>query len=442
MGFSLYYLPDYLKLPPADFHPEMVGLLGDHTERALEILGFRGSAKTTFGSLALPIWAALEHPKQYPFIIMVSNTNLQAKTNVQNLQYELENNQQIRDDYAGSLGEKDTWQKEEIVLSNGVRILARSKGQPVRGLIHRGNRPSLVIIDDPEDEESVRTKESRDKTENWLNKEVIPGVEEKQGRVIVIGNLIHMDSLMARLRDGDIFKTREYPLITKGGHGKVTWKGKYPDKKSLESQRAKVGESSWMREYLLKVIPSEGQEVQEEWIHYYHHLPQERIIAEGTGVDLAISKSETADYTAMVSGMTARVDEQVKIFIYPQPVNERLSFYETQEQAKVIAQSRGAFHQFFIEDVAYQKAAIEELRRNGINAVSMRAGTDKRARLRAVARYIQDGTIVFPDKGCRDLIIQLCYFGIEEHDDLVDSFCYLVLGLLQSGLQEPIVEGI
>ena len=42
-------------------------------------------------------------------------------------------------------------------------ILARSRGQKVRGLRHLQFRPRLVIVDDPEDGEWVRTKENRDK---------------------------------------------------------------------------------------------------------------------------------------------------------------------------------------------------------------------------------------------------------------------------------------
>jgi len=267
----------------------------------------------------------------------------------------------------------------------------------------------------------------------------MPAKEEHRSRIILIGNLLHTDALMNRIKNRDIARVFEFPLIDKDG--KVTWEAKYPTQKDLDKKRAEVGYTAWMREFLLKIVPEEGQEVLEEWIQYYDRYPAQES-AEGTGMDLAISKSETADYTAMVSGRMAHMEGRPQIFIDPNPVNERLSFFETQEQAKMTARMRGAFHQFFIEDVQYQKAAIEELNRAGINAKGMKAGTDKRARLRAVARYIQDGTVEFPRKGAEDLILQLIHFGIEEHDDLVDAFCYLVLGLIESGFSEPYVVSL
>ena len=78
LGFSLVYLTGYFTDPPATFHPELVHALESKTDRRLLVIGFRGSGKSTFGSLALPLWAALEYPEQYPFIILVADSSRQA----------------------------------------------------------------------------------------------------------------------------------------------------------------------------------------------------------------------------------------------------------------------------------------------------------------------------------------------------------------------------
>jgi hypothetical protein len=46
--------------------------LQNHDIKRLEVIGFRGCAKSTMASLALVLWAALEHPDKYPFIIMLA----------------------------------------------------------------------------------------------------------------------------------------------------------------------------------------------------------------------------------------------------------------------------------------------------------------------------------------------------------------------------------
>ena len=442
-GFCLVYLPHHMTIEPADFHAELLDTLGDHDERLIEILGFRGSAKSTFGSLALPLWAALEYPKLYPFIIEIADTGVQAGSNIFNIKDELENNEWLKQDYGHvtgtfggdfSLESEEEWQAKNLLLSNGVRILARSRGQKVRGLKHKQYRPKLVIVDDPEDLEWVRTKENRDKTERWLRSEVLPAVDERTGRIIVIGNQLHMDALMSRLKKDTGFKHLEYPLVR--NDGTITWRAKYPDQKALDRLLDLVKASAYLREYCLKVVPDEGQEITPEDIHYYEHMPKpEEVSMHGTGVDYAISKKETADYTSMVSGALTYEEERPYINIHPNPVNSRLDMRETVQTAYALHQSFGGNHVIFAEEVAYQKAANDEMERKGLAVERMQATRDKRARLRVAAIYIKNGTVRFPRNGCEDLLIQLFGFGVEQHDDLVDALVYLILGLVNQGLQ-------
>jgi predicted NACHT family NTPase len=98
LGFSLVYLHGYFSDAPASFHPQLVRALESDSERRLLIIGFRGSGKSTFASLALPLWAALEHPEQYPFILLVADSSRQATLNISAIKYELETNQLIKQD--------------------------------------------------------------------------------------------------------------------------------------------------------------------------------------------------------------------------------------------------------------------------------------------------------------------------------------------------------
>lgn len=61
-GFCLTYLPHHFPLELSDFFDEMCAALQDGDIKRLEMIGFRGCAKSTLASLALPLWAAPEHP--------------------------------------------------------------------------------------------------------------------------------------------------------------------------------------------------------------------------------------------------------------------------------------------------------------------------------------------------------------------------------------------
>jgi hypothetical protein len=457
-GWKLIYLSHYLTLPPPEFSTELDGLLQDDSIPFLSIIGFRGSSKSSSGTAALPLYLALEKPDQFPFIVIFAETQSVVAEIISNIRKEIEQNELLRLDYGDQtrgISKQQEWTKTSLILKNGVKIIGLSRGQRIRGRRHRQHRPSIAIIDDPEELEKVGQKEYRDKTERWLRSEVIPAIEETRARLIVMGNILHEDAIMARLKKDPLFTHREYGLFSKDGERweDCTWKGKYPNQEALQRQERKVGRISWLREYLLKVVAPEGQEVKEEWITYYDAIPTRHenqdtgetvnpIIRTGAGVDLAISKKQTADCTAIVPGVlarevifeghAARLDGPPILYILPKPVNERLSFLETQSAMKhVNATVRAAYGTpvFYIEDVAYQRSALEIAQQLGLVVEPMRSTTDKRSRLRAAATFIQSGQVRFPRKGCEDLLAQILGFGIEEHDDLMDALVDLILGV-------------
>lgn len=96
--------------------------------------------------------------------------------------------------------------------------------------------------------------------------------------------------------------------------------------------------------------------------------------------------------------------------------------------------------EFFVEAVAYQQAAIEEMERRAFSVQAMHPIKDKRARLRVAARYIKLGIVKFPRTGCEQLLTQLLSFGAERHDDAVDALVYLILGLVGDGIEEQKVH--
>ncbi len=96
----------------------------------------------------------------------------------------------------------------------------------------------------------------------------------------------------------------------------------------------------------------------------------------------------------------------------------------------------------FIEEVAYQGAFIQELVKQGYPAEGVKVmGQDKRQRLTLTTHLIKSGKILFPKKGCEELISQLVGFGYEKHDDLADAFSILVLKILESSKGPPIITG-
>ena len=442
IAFGLIYLPHYFQLPPAEFHPELAKLMDDENIMFLAVAGFRGSAKSTFAQMLIIRNAIFGKSK---FILPINETDDVVKLTIANIRAELSENVLLINDF-GHLIEKKSgltkFTETNVVLTNGTRIMGRSRGQKIRGLRHKQHRPDLVVVDDPEELKSVKSKDYRDKTENWIKGDLIPSINETKARLVVVANVLHNDSLMPRLKRHTLFESRSYPLIV---DGRITWKGKYPTEHLLKQQEVKVGRTAWLREYLLKVVPDDGQDIKEEWLQYYDHLPSyEEIARVGIGVDFAISQGSKADYTCMVSVIGAEIDGIPKLYILPHPVHARLTFHETIQTAKAQVQANAIYGSpmFYPEDVGYQKAAIQEMERNLLPVTPMRVSTDKRARLQSIAGFVQNGTILFPREGCEELITELVGFGVEEHDDLVDALVLAIVGIVQDGLQNYEVQRI
>jgi hypothetical protein len=367
-------------------------------------------------SLALVLWAALEHPDKYPFIIMLADTRSQASINAATVQHELRNNDLNLKDYGHlkykriddprpepTLESDEDWQAMNCVLDNGVRILSRSRGQKIRGLKHRQYRPSLIVADDVEEDlDWVRTQENRDKSARWMRGNVLPSLEERDGRMVIIGNWLHTDGLMARLKNTGLFTVLEFSLLREGDGTEVercTWKAKYPTQDAIDREREELGDIGFRREVLLQVVPEEGQDVFPEDIHYYDDPPFDDGNHLAHGVDLAISTNESADYTAVVSGEVTWPGGNIEIYVLPNPIVRRMTFSETMDTLDYVRRSSAMSSEFFVEAVAYQQVAIEEMERRAFSVQAMHPIKDKRARLRVAARYIKMGIVKLPGTG-------------------------------------------
>lgn len=436
--FFYIYFYHYITYGIAPFHEEIFNFIENESIRNLVLVAFRGSAKSTIISLAYVIWAILGR-QQKKFVLIAAMTQQQARLLLNSIKIEFENNTPLRADLGPFREEEDEWRSYSLVLPQySARITAVSSEQSVRGVRNQQYRPDLIIGDDLEDISSAKTQEGRDKTYLWLKGELMP-CGDLGTRSIFVGNLLHEDSLMMRLRK-DIEEGaaegvfRMYPLID--ANGNCAWLGKYPDKAAIEKEEKRVGNKiSWLREYLLLIVADEDQLVRREWIQYADSFPEvtENFKRNGifSGVDLAISTKESADFTSIVAVHSFGIEKERRLYVEPYPVNKRLNFPDTLLQIKAKYEQMKDFDcssYLTIEDVGYQRACIESLEQEGIRVEAFTVDSqDKRARLASISHLVQQGIIIFPRKGAEYLIEQLCGFGYEKHDDLVDAFVMAII---------------
>ena len=116
-------------LAPAEFFAELIAALEDDSIDRLEEIGFRGSAKSTFTSMAYVLYAALVKPELYPFIIPIADTGTQATAVVSAIKFELETNELLREDFGTiEVGRLNPQTSRGELKREGLR--ARRSGRP------------------------------------------------------------------------------------------------------------------------------------------------------------------------------------------------------------------------------------------------------------------------------------------------------------------------
>ena len=455
--FFEFYFRHYMTAPFASFHRDIFRLTEDADEKFIVIMAFRGSGKSTIVNTALPLWAILGK-LQCKFVVIIAQTQTQGKQYMKNLKDEIINNEFLRKDLGPFREEGDEWNASSIVLQNSkARITIASIDQSIRGIRHGRYRPQLVIADDIEDLSSSKSKEGRDRTFDWFTKELIPA-GDLNTRYFLIGNMLHRDSLLMRMQEriesgekSGVF--RKYPLLDEDGA--CLWKERYSEE-DITQLKASVGsEVAWRCEYLLEDAGSESQIIKPEWIHFYDELPEASIqknittcrngcsmtytdphsiypIQLITGIDLAISESTTADYTAFVTGWIW-IENEKKIIYIVDVFFQRMDFPTTIATLKVYDEVKKntykKSHKVYSESVAYQSALEQSVRQSTtVDIHGMTPKGSKADRLILISDLIKRGQVRFArTPNCLALVEQMLGFGHEKHDDLVDALTTMVI---------------
>jgi len=204
--FCQVFMPRTFYKPFSKNHDKMFNALDDENIQKLVIAMPRGWGKTSIVNKAYPAKKMVFQDKHY--IIPISSTGSSAIEFSENLKSELLSNEDLVPIF-GSIRSSGTGYGQggfstlEWVTSTGIKVMPRGAGQQIRGRLFGNYRPDLYIVDDLEDDEAVESEERREKLKNWFLSAVKNSVEfsDPTWRIIVIGTILHEDSLLANLLD-------------------------------------------------------------------------------------------------------------------------------------------------------------------------------------------------------------------------------------------------
>lgn len=255
LEFGSRYFPHYVEQVASSFHEELCrdleAMSDSHEGEKRAYAAPRGTAKTTWVSLIYVIYCVVHRKKN--FIVLITNTSSLAESLIRDIKNELEDNERLIADFPDACGRGRLWRQDELETNNGVRVLGLGAGKRIRGRKNRQHRPDLIILDDLENDEQVRSPEQRDKLHDWLNRAVLKakGIAKKAD-FIAIGTLLHFDSVLARLLDprrSPGWQGRKYRSVIRWSDRPdlwQEWETRYTNWHKPDSQRLREAEEFFL----------------------------------------------------------------------------------------------------------------------------------------------------------------------------------------------------
>ncbi len=209
--WTAQYFSHYFTLPASRMHRWLDGRLPS-LERGsrLALVAPRDSAKSTWLSFAWPLYCAVHGSE--PYILLVAETADQARRYLRALRRELSNNAALARDYPEAVGQGDSWNVDRLVLANGVEIEALGTGGSIRGRKNDAARPSLVILDDPQDRKHIASAVHRAGDWTWFTQDLL-NVGSPDTIFLVAGTALHREALVDRLLQRPGWEARRFPAV-------------------------------------------------------------------------------------------------------------------------------------------------------------------------------------------------------------------------------------
>ncbi len=193
------YLKDYFTKLPSTMHEWLASQLDELDRRRgakINLVGPRGGAKSTIGTLAYVLRCAVKGTE--PYIWIVSDTLQQAQSHLRNIRDELVDNAALAAAHPFSVGPGPVWRASTVVLRNGTMIEALGTGQRIRGRRRRSHRPTLIVCDDLQNDDHMRSAHLRLQTQRWFEGALMKA-GTKTTNVVNLATALHRDALAMRL---------------------------------------------------------------------------------------------------------------------------------------------------------------------------------------------------------------------------------------------------
>jgi hypothetical protein len=322
----------------------------------------------------------------------------------------------------------------------------------VVGLKTLHQRPTLIILDDPEDSNNTKTAEAMEYNRRWFIGSLVPTRDPMHGRIVVIGTPQHENCIVETLAEISTWKTMRYKAIANLGNEEEEealweeWKSLVSLKEEMKTYEEMGRIDIFYREYQCQSVGGSSQLFKPEYVRYWdghvtsdndgnsflnvkemngkvydsvHTFP----VSVFMGIDPASSISIRADYTVV---FPVAVSKEEDIFCLPywrgratpmDVAGKIVQWYDTFRPSRTAVETTG--YQEMIRDYLLRIKFIPGMEQKNVPRDS------KSRRLEGLQPLFAQGK-VYLQKNMTDFRDELLPFPKGKHDDIMDAFYYAV----------------
>lgn len=457
MVFDKILFPEEVKADFSSLHKKIFEVI-DSPGKRKAIAAPRGLGKTTIAKLRV-IKAILF--REVHFIIYLSNSASSAEMQTESIKRMIQQNELIRAMFGDIKFSKDGWKdsfsKQSWVAFGDVFVLPRGAGQQVRGLNWMGHRPGLIVIDDLESTELVRSDEQREKLSQWFFSDLMK-TESKFGEAaefIYIDTVKHEDALLQNLIDSSDWTKVSTPTGVlsicdeKFNSFDPNYLTSEEIKEEYESHREKGKTDLFYMEYMNIPISLEDAIFKPSYFKYFEERGDHLRLEESSNQSSSLNSDQTPIYikdlvtmvivdpartvklqAAESAVVTVSVDRREgRIFIRdifaervrPDELYEAIFSAVLVHNAMILAIEVTGLHEFISQPIK------NEMRVRGIypQYLELNAKGDKDTRIATLAPNYRLGYMYHNRTNCRALEAQLEWHPKSKRKDIIDALAYV-----------------
>lgn len=457
------FFPERFSRPWTSIHRKTFDMIDrgpehpDYNPRKLIVLP-RGMGKTSIANLLVPAKKALFQESSY--IVPVSASATLAQQQSENLKYKLNHNKVIKNLF-GNLKTK-VHNKEQWVIRVGgdaedeeaeeICVMPRGAGQQVRGLLFRDSRPDLFVVDDLEDPDNIDSPDQRKKKKEWFFGDLMQAVDNYAPpgtwEIIVVGTVLHQDSLITNLMESPHWDTLEFAICDEERNSNIPeWVSDEWVENKYQELKDEGEVNTFYREYMNMASPGgEDSKFQDEMFRYYDpnkiNLDAKQSIENVILVDIArTTNPESAESAVVGCALDFENWEKPAIYVrdvvagkmHPDELYDAIFDMGDRINARVLGVEVTGLHEFITYPI--KNEMIKRNSRMDLIELHARGGRSEKGkieRIGALVPFYRTGRVFHNKSATKALETQLLTYPTPKRFDIMDALSYIV-ELLEKG---------